>query len=118
MESRDFKTWYVYMLRCEGGSLYTGITTDVARRVREHLGIEPGGAKYTRSHRPREVAAAWEVPGHGEAAALEAAIKRLGTAGKRELVAKPCALGSLVEWQGTADPVSHARVRGFWPAEA
>ena len=38
--------WYVYMLRCGDGSLYTGSTTDVARRLREHQ--NGTGAKYTR----------------------------------------------------------------------
>ena len=39
--------WYVYMLRCGDGSLYTGSTTDVARRLREHQ--NGTGAKYTRA---------------------------------------------------------------------
>ena len=47
-------TWFVYMLRCADGSLYTGVTTDVERRVKEHNG-EGGkckGAKYTKARRP------------------------------------------------------------------
>ena len=46
--------WYVYMLQCADGTYYTGVTTDVARRVREHNG-EGGpqrGAKYTKARRP------------------------------------------------------------------
>jgi len=43
-------TWFLYLLECEGESIYTGITTDVQRRYAQHLaGI---GAKYTRSRRP------------------------------------------------------------------
>lgn len=45
--------YYVYMLRCGDGSLYTGITTDVARRLRQHQAGK--GAKYTRSHLPVEL---------------------------------------------------------------
>ena len=42
--------WWVYMLRCRDGSLYTGVTTDVERRFAQHrVGT---GAKYTRSHPP------------------------------------------------------------------
>ena len=43
--------WFVYILRCADGSLYTGITTDVQRRVKEH-NFSPLGAKYTRGRRP------------------------------------------------------------------
>lgn len=43
--------WYVYILECADGTLYTGVTTDVARRVREHNESDRG-AKYTRSRRP------------------------------------------------------------------
>jgi len=44
--------WCVYMLRCADGTLYTGITTDIARRVAEHNGKGGPGARYTRSRRP------------------------------------------------------------------
>ena len=43
--------WFVYILQCHDGSLYTGITTDPARRVREH-NHGTRGARYTRSRRP------------------------------------------------------------------
>ena len=47
--------WFVYMVRCHDGSLYTGITTNVGRRVIEH-NTSKKGAKYTRSRRPVELA--------------------------------------------------------------
>jgi putative endonuclease len=43
--------WYVYMVKCSDASLYTGITTDLERRVNEH-NKSPKGAKYTRTRRP------------------------------------------------------------------
>ncbi len=43
------KSWHVYVLRCQDGSLYTGVTKDVARRFREH---QTKGSRYTRSHLP------------------------------------------------------------------
>lgn len=47
------KPWYVYMLRCADDSLYTGITTDLQRRVAEHNGeVKTAGAKFTRSRKP------------------------------------------------------------------
>ena len=46
--------WYVYLLRCADGTYYTGVTTDLIRRVREHNGEMGGtkGAKYTKARRP------------------------------------------------------------------
>ena len=44
--------WYIYMLLCADGSLYTGITTDCERRLKEHNGNNKLGAKYTRARRP------------------------------------------------------------------
>jgi len=47
-------SWFVYILRCADDSLYTGVTTDVIRRVKEHNGegAKGKGAKYTKAHRP------------------------------------------------------------------
>ena len=45
--------WWVYMLRCRDGSLYTGVTTDVERRFAQHRAGT--GAKYTRSHPPEAI---------------------------------------------------------------
>jgi putative endonuclease len=45
-------TWFVYILRCADDTLYTGISTDVARRVDEHNAGAPLGARYTRARRP------------------------------------------------------------------
>ena len=50
--------WYVYMVRCSDDTLYTGITTDLKRRVEEHNGEDAGkgkGAKYTKARRPVEL---------------------------------------------------------------
>ena len=44
------KRHYVYLLRCADGSLYTGMTPDIARRLRQHVEHLAGCAKYTRSH--------------------------------------------------------------------
>jgi putative endonuclease len=45
--------YFVYVLECEDGTLYTGITTDLARRLREHK--SGTGAGYTRSHKPKRI---------------------------------------------------------------
>ena len=49
--------WCVYLVLCADGSLYCGVTTDLARRVAMHNGDLPGGARYTRSRRPVKLAA-------------------------------------------------------------
>lgn len=80
---------YTYMLRCTDGSIYTGITKDVERRVKEH---QEGGrecAKYTRTHRFQKLEAVFESGSWSEAAKLEYAIKRLPKAKKEELIASP-----------------------------
>jgi putative endonuclease len=79
--------WWVYMLRCADGSLYTGITTDPARRVVEHNDGGPRAARYTRSRRPVQLVYAEPAAGRGEAARREAAIKRLDRARKLALCA-------------------------------
>ena len=77
--------WFVYMLRCADGTLYTGITTDVDRRVAEHNGDSGLGARYTRSRRPVTLAHVEPARDRAEAARREAAIKRLDRARKLAL---------------------------------
>ena len=81
--------WYVYMLRCEDGSLYTGIASDVEKRFAMHKSGH--GAKYTRSHPPVAVVYC-EEPCADKSAALrrEAAIKKLPRAKKLELTEENC----------------------------
>ncbi len=76
--------WSVYILRCAGGTLYTGVTTDVDRRVRQHNAGH--GAAYTRSHRP--VRLVYAEKGHTRSSALmrEAQIKRGPRVAKLALV--------------------------------
>jgi len=69
--------WCVYMLRCADGTLYTGITTDVTRRIAEHNGEGGTGARYTRSRRPVELVYIEAAADRAEASRREAAIKQL-----------------------------------------
>ena len=82
-------SYYVYMLRCRDGTLYTGLTNDVVHRMRCHAGLLAGGARYTRSHPPQELAALWRVASKSEAAGMECAIKRLSRQEKEQLLAAP-----------------------------
>ena len=77
--------WYVYILECADGSLYTGITTDVNRRLLEH-NYSFKSAKYTRSRRPVRLVWSKEVANRSEASKEEARIKKLKRASKLELI--------------------------------
>ena len=68
-------TWYVYMLLCGDGTLYTGITDDVEHRLAAHRAGK--GAKYTRGRGPLELAYTEEVPDKPAALRRELQIKRM-----------------------------------------
>ncbi|CAG2157617.1 GIY-YIG nuclease family protein [Cupriavidus numazuensis] len=72
--------WYLYLLECTGGSIYTGITTDVARRFAQHQAGK--GAKYTRSRKPLRVLGQVSFPSKSEALKAELATKRMSSAQK------------------------------------
>jgi len=81
----DGRRWWVYILRCRDGTLYTGITTDLARRLAQH---NAGTAsKYTRSRRPLAMVYREAAKTHGDALRREIAIKKLSRAAKDALVA-------------------------------
>jgi len=77
-------TWQVYLLRCADGTLYTGITTDLARRLAEHNAGR--GARYTRSRLPAELVYVEPAPDRSAAQRREYAIRRMPAAAKRRLL--------------------------------
>lgn len=79
--------YYVYLLRCRGGVFYGGITTDPARRFREHLQMLPGGARFTRAHPPEALSALWRAPDRSAASRIEYALKKLRHEQKERLAA-------------------------------
>lgn len=76
--------WYLYILRCGDGSLYTGITTDVSRRLEAHR--QGKGAKYTRGRAPLTLCYQEEWATHSEALKRELAVKALTRAEKEALI--------------------------------
>lgn len=80
---------YIYIVECEDHSFYTGITTDVKRRMKEHYQQKGKGAKYTHSHKIREIKMVWEAETYASAARLEYAIKQLKREEKQKLVLNP-----------------------------
>ncbi len=77
--------WYVYMLRCCDGTLYTGYTDDVQRRLAVHNSGK--GAKYTRSRLPVSLVYTELLPDKSAALKRECALKRLSKAQKEQLIA-------------------------------
>lgn len=77
----------VYILKCSDGTLYTGSTMDLDRRLREHSGVLAGGAKYTRGRRPVKLVYKQKVKTIALARAREAEIKRMHRLKKFELIA-------------------------------
>lgn len=67
--------WYVYMLQCGDGTLYTGITDNVARRLAQHRAGT--GARYTRGRGPLKLVYTESQPDHSAALRREYAIKQL-----------------------------------------
>ena len=92
----ESKRYYVYMLRCEGDSIYTGITTDIERRTREHLNKEDKCAKYTVNHPAKKLEISWETENRILASKLEYHIKKLSKKEKEELIKKPKEMENLL----------------------
>src|SRR6476661_289625 len=97
--------WHVYVARCHDGTLYTGITTDPARREAAHNAGR--GASYTRSRRPVRLVHLERAAGRGAALRRELAIKRM-TKREKELM--------LTRTTRRAAPATTAEFRGFRPA--
>lgn len=86
MKEQEEKNWYVYMLRCEDNSLYTGITLDLKRREKEHITKNENCAKYTRTHQALRIESAWKTKSRVNASRLEFYIKKLNKKQKEEIV--------------------------------
>jgi putative endonuclease len=86
LKNSGFMNWQVYIILCSDNSLYTGITTDIERRLSQHGGRR-GGARYFRGRRPERVV--YLEGGHTRSTAgrREAAIKKLNRAQKCGLIA-------------------------------
>ncbi len=84
MAKRTVEVWFVYMLRCADGTLYTGITKDVTRRIQQHNGGT--ASRYTRSRRPVKLVYQETQRSRSLALKREAAIKRLTRTQKLALI--------------------------------
>ncbi|MGI2091706.1 GIY-YIG nuclease family protein [Shewanella oncorhynchi] len=78
--------WYLYLVRCANGHLYTGVTTDVARRFSEHQSGGIKSAKYLRGKGPLTLMYQEPVGSHGDALRREIAVKKLSRSQKLVLI--------------------------------
>ncbi len=85
-QARATKRWYVYMLLCDNGAIYTGIARSVAARYAQH--VAGTGARYTRANPPRQLLARFACANQAQASRMEAAVKKLAAADKRKLIGK------------------------------
>ena len=85
MNKKGKKEWSVYMLRCGGGTLYTGVARDSEARLRQHRSGR--GAKYTRGRLPLQLRYVEFQAGRGAALRREAEIKQLSRSAKLALIA-------------------------------
>lgn len=77
--------WFVYIIENEKGHYYTGITTDLARRFKEH-GAEKKGAKFFNTGAPVEIVFSKKFPDRSSASKFECAVKKLNRAKKIDLI--------------------------------
>lgn len=87
---------FVYMVYCEGDTLYTGVAQDICRRMRQHNGRGTACARYTRTHPVQALAALWETEDKGTALRLEYRIKQLTRTEKERLIREDAAFSQLL----------------------
>ena len=81
MSSNKLSQWSVYIVICADNSLYTGVTTNISRRINEHNN-SPRGAKYTRSRRPVTLLASRQVSNRSAALQCELFVKQQSRSNK------------------------------------
>ena len=93
--------WHLYLVRCHDGSLYTGITTDVARRFSEHQGNGDTGAKYLRGKGPLVLVFQRKLGSRSLALAVESKVKKLSKARKEALIRDNTRIDDMIKRTGS-----------------
>lgn len=91
--SLSSRQWYLYLLECQDGSVYTGVALDVLARFKQHQSGK--GARYTRSHTPLRILAVAQFPDRASAQRAEYHLKQC-SAQKKRLVATQLSQGQVV----------------------
>lgn len=98
--------WYLYLIRCRDGSLYTGISTNVIRRFHQHQGEGKSGSKYLKGRGPLTLVL-WERLGDKTLALkVESKVKKLSKSNKEKLVALPKQVEAIVQWASAGHHVT------------
>jgi len=96
-------TWFLYLIRCNNKSLYTGITTDVDRRFQEHQSNSPLAAKYLRGKGPLELVFQTEVGNRSKASIAEAEVKKRSKIDKEALIKGKLTLEQIMQLKAERD---------------
>ena len=86
MNNNKMNNWFLYLIRCKHGQLYTGITTDVERRFEEHKSHDKKGSKYLRGKSPLKLVMKKRIGNKSLALKIEAKVKKLSKVKKELLV--------------------------------
>lgn len=81
---KDKDMIFVYLIECTDGSIYTGITNDIGKRLKEH--VEGKGARYTAMHGVKQLLAVWPCKNRSNGLKLEVKVKKLSHGEKQELI--------------------------------
>lgn len=92
--------WHLYLVRCHDGSLYTGITTNVARRFAEHQENYGAGAKYLRGRGPLVLVFQKKLGSRSLALGVESKVKKLSKARKEELIRDNTRIDEIIKLVG------------------
>ena len=103
--------YYTYVLRCKDDSLYTGITTDLERRLKEHKEKGEKTAKYTLRHEAVKMEIAWESENRVLASKLEFNIKKLTKKQKEELIKNPKLLSEFLRDKIQSELYSKVKIK-------
>jgi len=89
--------WYLYIIKCNDGSLYTGITIDVSRRFEAHCGKGTAGAKYLKSRRPLKLVFQAKIGKRALAMKVERKVKKLPKDKKEALINGDISIKALIK---------------------
>jgi len=105
----DKKAWFVYIIKTQKDRLYTGITTDLARRFQEHQSDMSKGAKFFRSDKPEKIVYSELRENRSSASIREAEIKRLTRKQKEDLILESNSGKNIVQRRGKVQGKNLAR---------
>ena len=88
--------WYLYVVRCRDGALYTGISTDIDRRLAEHRGGGDAGSKYLKGRAPLTLLFQKRLGSRSLALKVENRVKKLSKAKKEEMIYVPGCIEEIV----------------------